>query len=440
MTVPQFLLMVYMIGLAAGLPVDQRGSDDANEEYTSPRFSSGAGSPRTTTKPQQYILDLYESVYENRIPTDEATDVWVFVDKGELAIPYYTRISISINYWLYFHLTDVARESFREKPFVNTKCVSYTQYIFQGSSEIQSLHIRSWNSTLHAYIKTINRHFRSDEPVSVTLTVTMIPYNENGTSNTSDLGDGVIARQKVVTVSRGSDRWMELNVTKGVEGILPQMQIKNCTDIQVIIKAEVDCNNQKKVPFNLINPAEIPLDQVKRRERQMDNQPFLVVFSDNEETKEALLKEKEEEEIDPGVDNGNELVYDGQIVSNRSTSSCQKSDFILDFHELGLSNYTLDFYDIGGLSTVILPRSINIFKCSGTCNDRRVYNGSDAVHAKMMAAFYNQQTLSGEPVTATFPCCVPTKYRPVSLLHRVASDAFVVKLYPYLMAKECGCR
>ena len=65
----------------------------------------------------------------------------------------------------------------------------------------------------------------------------MIPYNENGTSNTSDLGDGVIARQKVVTVSRGSDGWIELNVTKGVEGILPQMQIKHFTDIHVIIKA-----------------------------------------------------------------------------------------------------------------------------------------------------------------------------------------------------------
>ena len=133
----------------------------------------------------------------------------------------------------------------------------------------------------------------------------MIPYNENGTPNTSDLGDGVIARQKVVSVSRGSDGWMELNVTKGVEGILPQMQIKNCTDIQVIIKAEVDCNNQKKVPFFFMNPAEIPLDQVIRRERQMDNQPFLVVFGDNEETKEALRKKQV---IGSGVDDRSELV------------------------------------------------------------------------------------------------------------------------------------
>ena len=89
MTVSQFLLIVYMIGMAAGLAVEQRGSDDANEADTSPRFPSEAESPKTTTKPQQYILDLYKTVYENRIPTntDEATDVWVFVDKGKLAIP-----------------------------------------------------------------------------------------------------------------------------------------------------------------------------------------------------------------------------------------------------------------------------------------------------------------------------------------------------------------
>ena len=163
----------------------------------------------------------------------------------------------------------------------------------------------------------------------------MISYNENGTSNTSDLGDGVIARQEVVTISRGSDGWMELNVTEGVEGILPRMQIKNCTDIQVSIKAEVDCNNQKKVPFNLINPAEIPLDQVIRRERKLYYQPFLVVFGDNEETKEALRKENEEEVIRDECD------YHGQckqFISN-STSSCQKSNYTLDFHEAGVIKF-----------------------------------------------------------------------------------------------------
>ena len=259
----------------------------------------------------------------------------------------------------------------------------------------------------------------------------MIPYNENGTSNTSDLGDGVIARQKVVSVSRGSDGWIELNVTKGLEGILPQMQIKNYTDIQVIIKAEVDCNNQKTVPFYLINPAEIPLDQVIRRERQMDNQPFLVVFGDNEETKEALRKQKEEEVIGPGVDDRSELVYGGpwkRSVSKRSTSSCQKSDFTLNFHEFGLT-------------TVIYPRSLNIFKCSGTCSNGHYFFGPGALHANIMAASYNQQPLesSGEPVTATF-CCVPTKYEYTYLLLRVGLENIAIVAHGDLVVQECGCR
>ena len=265
----------------------------------------------------------------------------------------------------------------------------------------------------------------------------MIPYNKN--ANTSDLGDGVIARQKVVSVSRGSDGWIELNVTKGVEGILLQMQIKNYTDIQVIIKAEVDCNNQKKVPFYLINPAEIPLDQVIRRERQMDNQPFLVVFGDNEETKEALHKQKEEEVIGPGVDDRSEPVYDGpwkRSVSNNSTSACQKSNFTLNFHEL---NYTSELHAFG--MSVILPISLNIFKCSGTCNDRHSFFGPGSNHAKIMATIYNQQTLSREPVTATSPsCCVPTKYASVELLQRISSNTYAILSYSYLMVKECGCR
>ena len=70
-----------MIGMATGVPVEQRGSDDANVADNSPRSPSGAGS-KTTSTPQQYMLHLYESVYANGIPTGEATDVWALVDKG----------------------------------------------------------------------------------------------------------------------------------------------------------------------------------------------------------------------------------------------------------------------------------------------------------------------------------------------------------------------
>ena len=259
----------------------------------------------------------------------------------------------------------------------------------------------------------------------------MIPRRENGISNQSDLSDGVIASQKMVTISRESGGWMELNVTKGVKSILRQMQIENYVDIQVIIKAEVDCNNQKEVPFNLINPAEIPLEQESRRERHLNSQPFLVVFGDNEETKEALRKQKEEEVVE-----GEMQVYDGpskRSTSTYSNSSCQISSYVLDLHE-----FNLIFPD----HDVIFPRSIDISKCSGTCNESAI-NWPGTPHARIMSAIYNEQMRTGQPVTATVPCCVP-KYGTIELLHRITSDdsygALYIKLHRDLVAKRCECR
>ena len=277
-------------------------------------------------------------------------------------------------------------------------------------------------------MQTINRHFKNDDPVDVTLTVTMVPRDGNGTANTSDLSDGILAGQEVMTVSRGAEGWIDLNVTEGADSILPQMQKKNYTDLQVIIKAEVNCNEQKKVPFNLINPAEIPLDQANRRERQMDNQPIFVIFADNEETKEAIRQQEEEAVTGDAPDEDLGDIQTHGPWKRSTSSSCQRSDYIVDLHELGLTN-------------VVAPRQINISKCSGNCNERRVINRLGTNHAKIMASIYNRQTYFGEPVTATVPCCVPTKYEPVFLLmHTLDGTATGIKSHNYLQATECGCR
>lgn len=257
----------------------------------------------------------------------------------------------------------------------------------------------------------------------------MVPRDGNGTANISDLSDGIFAGQEVISVSRDEDGWIDLNVTEGAESILPQMQMKNYTDLQVIIKAEVNCNEQKKVPFNLINPAEIPLDQANRRERQLDNQPIFVIFADNEETKEAIRQQQEDAVTgEADEDLGVIRTHGPWTRSIRSTSSCQRSNYIVDLHELGLTN-------------VIAPRQINISKCSGNCNERRVINRLGTNHAKIMASIYNRQTHFGEPVTATVPCCVPTKYDPIFLLmHTLDRTATGIKSHNYLQATECGCR
>ena len=97
---------------------------------------------------------------------------------------------------------------------------------------------------LRTYIQVIQRHVREGESVNVTLTATMnIDTGENDT--VADLG--VFAGQLEINVANNSDKWIELNVTEGTRTIWELVQ--NHTKVQVVIKAEVNCTQQKKVPI-----------------------------------------------------------------------------------------------------------------------------------------------------------------------------------------------
>lgn len=406
-----------MLGLAFSLPVEQRRANGvADEPETSARFRRRVGNLNITSTLEQYIRDLYEEYASEsgrlRYGADKPTDVWCFADK------------------------DVAQEHFRAKPVRNAKCETYTQYVFQWSSvasEIQNAPLSVRSSILRAYVQPIGRHIQNNETVNVTLTTRMVPRNGNGTTNSSDWSNSIFAGQQVISVSQGSDGWAELNVTEGAIEIWPLR--KNYTEIQVIITAEVDCINQKKVPFNFVNPAEIPLEKPLRRERHLPIQPFLVINADNEITK-TVLQQQDEAATGQGSDDnsGNdyineELYPDTSTHSKRQVqSSCSRSNYIVDLFELGLPH-------------VVFPRELNISKCSGTCNNRATISRLGTNHAKIMAHIYNMEQSSQAPVTATYPCCVPTKYDIVNLL-MAAEDGTATGLQSFheLMATECGCR
>ena len=286
------------------------------------------------------------------------------------------------------------------------------------------------SAILRAYVQIIGRRIDEGETVDVNVTVTMVPRNGTTAINDSDWSEGVFAGKQVVSVSLGDDGWVELNVTEGAQRIWPLIQTN--TEVQVIIKAEVNCNEPKrKVPISFVNPAEIPLEQANRRERHMDIQPFLVVFADNEETKNILLKNEEAavngEDDEPDI---NDIVPLGD-VSKRSASSgrCSRSDYIVDLHELGLVQ-------------VIAPRQVNISQCSGLCSHSilRQYSSLGTNHAKIMASIYAQTSLGQEP-GITQPCCVPTEYVPVYLILQSPDRTVTgLKTYNNFVATKCGCR
>jgi hypothetical protein len=361
---------------------------------------------------EQYARDKYEEYVSEsgklRYGVDKPTNVWFLPDK------------------------DVAQGYFRAKPQRTTECATYTQYVFQWSSvtsAIENTALSVRNSILRAYIQPISSHIKKNETVNVTLTIKMVPRNGNETTNISD---SILAGQQVISVSHDSDGWAELNVTEGATEIWPLR--KNYTEVQVIIIAEVDCIEQKKVPIKLVNPAEIPLDKPLRREHYLPIQPFLVINTDNKIT-QTLLQQEEAMNKQRTDDNSSsdyiidELYPATSTHSKRHTSnSCSRSNFTVNLIALGVPH-------------IVWPLEINIFKCSGICN-LATLSKLGTNHAKIMAHVHNQQQLSPQPsVTATYPCCVPTKYNTVYLLIQAEDHtATGVKSFNELIASECGCR
>lgn len=275
---------------------------------------------------------------------------------------------------------------------------------------------------LRTYIQVIQRHVREGESVNVTLTATMnIDTGENDT-----VGDlGVFAGQLEINVANNSDKWIELNVTEGTRTIWELVQ--NHTKVQVVIKAEVNCTQQKKVPINFVNPAEVPLYQHKRRERLLLLQPFIVV---------TVRDEVKMKEI-PNMDDDNNIM--DLTAMNRKKrniySHCTLSNFSIIFHNIGLIN-------------VLNPYQVNIRKCSGHCSHAvlRRYSSLGTNHAKVMASVHllqahNPTSMVTANGPAEEPCCVPIEYDSIYIhMFDETDGSFVINRYNNFIATACGCQ
>ena len=239
------------------------------------------------------------------------------------------------------------------------------------ANEIGNTPLSIWSGILRVYIQPISRHIKSNKIVNVALTIKMVPRDGNDITNRGDWSNSILAGQQVISVSHDSDGWAELNVTEGVNEIWPLR--KNYAEVQVIIIAEVDCIEQKMVPFKFINPAEIPLDKPLRREHYLPFQPFLIINAD--EMTKKLLQHTEM-----------------SIRSKRQSTPdiCSRSSYTVNLTAL--------------VPSIILPQEIDIFECSGTCDFPAIFDTNFTSHANIVAL---SQHLSPQPVNATYPCCVP---------------------------------
>ena len=280
---------------------------------------------------------------------------------------------------------------------------------------------------LRAYIQVIPRHVRAEGSVDVTLTIKMNTKNASGTWNKSQ---EVFVGQEIITITRDSDQWLELNVTNGITAVWPR--VMTSSDVQVTIQAQVNCVGQKKVPFNFINPAEISLDQNKRRERLLEFQPFLVVFADHQFTKTQLMK-NDFVHGEVAESTGGDIfaeTYDERQKRSAQSSHCSLTNYSVNLHALGLTR-------------ILAPVRINIYKCSGSCSHSvlRRHSRLGTNHAKIMASLHLAQSQNQNVTTADAPCCVPTDYD-IVYLFLTSDDGSSSEIRPYnnFVAKKCGCR
>lgn len=96
-----------------------------------------------------------------------------------------------------------------------------------------------------------------------------------------------------------------------------------------------------------------------------------------------------------------------------------------------LKNLRASLQDLGWEGWVISPRELDLRMCSGACPSQF---RSANMHAQMQARLHHLN-----PEAAPPPCCVPSSYEPVVLMHRDSQGRVSLKSYDNLVAKDCHC-
>ena len=275
-------------------------------------------------------------------------------------------------------------------------------------------------------MQVITRLLADGEAATLDVAVFMNAFANSSTTTTATLQNATLTDQQTIHVLSNLSAWQEINITEGVQSIWPPSA--DTPLVEIILRLQVNCDERRKVPVNFINPAEISLEQINRRNKHVRNlEPLMLVFLDNKEVKEKLRKEEEQAEI-VGQEKDITQLEGGR--AKRALDGCKLENFTINFAELRLDN-------------ILSPHSANIRMCTGSCSHTFIKLNSNTAtnHAKMMASTYALHKLNpAEFEGSREPCCVPTMYDPLFLLMQHHDQSIELNLYPDFLVKKCGCR
>ena len=340
----------------------------------------------------------------------------------------YACMLLTTMFAIFFWLTDLVAGNQRNKT-PSRRCSTVSRYVFKWAGITEKIaEMIKFNKPIPAiqsgilrlFLQTIPR-LLDDNSTEVNVTVTANLFNGSYYNSS----ESIFAGEHYLDVSADSNGWVELNITEGLQGLWPPT-VEN-SEIEFVVRSEVNCVDKKKVPATFVDPAEIPLEQKNRRQRHLNLQPLLVVYISDDYLRQQL------------VDEGSNQTGDGESLSlgepqrrRRSTfKSCDVEDFSVSFRDLGLEH-------------IIAPYSANIRQCSGSCSHTAIKRNPSIAsnHAKVMASAHLVSLLNGDLYTndPEEPCCVPTKYSSINLLIQHRNLALELSIFPDFIVETCGCR
>lgn len=276
-------------------------------------------------------------------------------------------------------------------------------------------------ATLRAHMKVIQRLLNQNGPTPVSADVYMTSTELNSTSY------GVHAGSFQFSVTAQSATWVEMDISEGVKSLWPPSSDETDVKITIILRS-----NKCKVPVIFEDPATIPLQQTRRRQRLSALQPLFLVFLSDEKVKEVIRNETTASGEDSGYNDDVGVTESGSERRKReATEACGIEDFKVVFRDLKI-NY------------VYSPYSYNARQCRGSCSHNTLGSRGELAnnHAKIMAsaelvAENNPYTFLHDPKG---PCCVPTKYSALTLVIPQLDGSIKFVVYSHMIVEECRCR
>ena len=311
---------------------------------------------------------------------------------------------------------DVVKQAFQKNQPASRPCSEFTRFTFEWPSLAKALSLKPLQLEslyLRAYVLVNQETVRLNEKISLKVTVSL--YGEGGRR---EIGSVEIEREMVL--SRPSDQWIEVDLSEEAEKFWHRVNTSSVIRISIEVGA-MDCHDRISSPVHFYHPAELP---PPAKDRDGSHQPFLLVF-----TTDNHFPQKRRSQV-----------HNADKRSKRSPeNNCARYDHSITFSEIGLTD-------------VLVPTSLNIGKCSGSCSESTLRGDTSlgTNHARIMSTIKTIQGYSpqhGLQITsdgpASTPCCVPNSFQQRTPLYMRADSATLgirTDYYKDLVVESCSCQ